>query len=65
MAPKPKASGAKKRPAKATIPKAKEKPQRERFIEAARERGITREEFEMAITRLVPPLPGPRNTRNR
>jgi hypothetical protein len=54
MAPKPKAGGAKKRPAKATP---KEKPQRERFIEAARVAGVdeTGKQFERALKLIVPP----------
>jgi hypothetical protein len=66
MAPKPKAGGAKKRPAKAALPKAKEKekPQRERFIEAAREVGVdeTGREFERALVRIVPPKRQARQT---
>jgi hypothetical protein len=52
MAPKPKARS----PAKQTK-KAKEKPQRERFIEAAREIGVdeTGKEFDRLFTRVVPP----------
>lgn len=64
MAPKPKAGGAKKRGAKEVV-EAKEKPQRERFIEAARAVGVdeTGKGFELAIKRIVPPkraksLPG-------
>jgi hypothetical protein len=58
MASKPKAGSAKKRPAKAAVPKkTKEKSQRERFIEAARAVGVdeTGREFERAIVRLVLP----------
>lgn len=57
MAPKPKAGGAKKRPTKATT-KAKEKPQRERFIEAARAIGVdeTGKEFDVALAKIIPPL---------
>ena len=56
MATKPKAGGAKKRPAKAALP-AKEKSQRERFIESARAVGVdeTGKNFERAIDRLMPP----------
>ena len=52
MAPKPKVGAPKKRPAKAAT---KEKPQRERFIEAARERDVTGEGFERLFKRVVPP----------
>jgi hypothetical protein len=57
MGAKPKAGGAKKRSAKAALPttKEKEKPQRERFIEAARERGVTTESFERLFAKVVPP----------
>lgn len=57
MAAKPKVRGAKKRPAKAPLPAAKEKSQRERFIETAREIGVdeTGQAFERAVARLVPP----------
>lgn len=54
MAQKPKAGGPKKPPAK----KARnEKPQRERFIEAARAVGVdeTGKEFERALVRIIPP----------
>jgi hypothetical protein len=54
MGTKPKAGGAKKRAAKAQLP-AKEKSQRERFIETAREVGVSETAFEGAIRRLVPP----------
>ena len=52
MAPKPKARSPAKRgpPAKR---KAEEKPQRERFIEAARERGVTKEGFERLFEHVV------------
>ena len=51
MAPKPKArSPAKRRKAKQAP---KEKPQRERFIEAARERGVTKEGFERLFEHVV------------
>ena len=58
MGAKPKAGGAKKRPAKAPISTPKEKPQRERFIEAARERGVTGEGFERLFEKVVPPRRG-------
>jgi hypothetical protein len=63
MASKPKAGGAKGRPAKAAT-KTREKSQRERFIEAARIAGVdeTGAEFELAVTRLLPPK---RATRSR
>jgi hypothetical protein len=57
MASKPKAGRAKKRTAKAAPPKtSKEKSQRERFIEAARDIGVdeTGEAFEKAVARIVP-----------
>ncbi len=58
MATKPKARSS---PKKAEKPEAatKEKSQRERFIEAAREVGVdeTGEEFERALRRLVPRRP--------
>ncbi len=56
MAPKPKAGGAKRHPAKATA-KAKEKPQSERFIEAARSGEVdeTGKEFERLFSKVVPP----------
>ena len=54
MAPKPKVGAPKKRPAKAAT---KEKPQRERFIEAVRERGVTNEDFERLFGEVVPPNP--------
>ena len=57
MASKPKVGGAKKRPAKASVPVSKEKPQRERFIEAARERDVTNEDFERLFGEVVPPNP--------
>ena len=57
MATKPKVGGVKKRAAKAPIPKAKKKTQRERFIEAARVAGVdeTGKTFERALERLVQP----------
>lgn len=64
MAPKPKAGGSKKRTTKAMV-EAKEKPQRERFIEAARAVGVDESGagFERAIKEIVQPkraksLPG-------
>ena len=56
MDKKPKARSPAKRPAKAAK-KSKEKPQRERFIEAARSIGVdeTGKEFEAALKRIVPP----------
>jgi hypothetical protein len=64
MASKPKVGGAKKRPAKASA-KAKEKSQRERFIEAARKAGVdeTGREFAKTISTLVPPRGLPRPPR--
>jgi hypothetical protein len=52
---KPKARSPAKRPAKAKKT-AKEKPQRERFIEAARSIGVDEsgKEFETALKRIVP-----------
>jgi hypothetical protein len=60
MATEPKAGSAKKRPAKAALPKAKEKSQRERFIETARVVGFDEsgKEFERALIRIVPPKRG-------
>jgi hypothetical protein len=55
MATKPKAKGSAQAPPK--VPKkAKEKAQRERFIEAARAVGVDEsgDEFERALARLVP-----------
>lgn len=59
MATKPKVRGAKKSRAKAPVSTAKEKSQRERFIEAAREVGVdeTGVEFERAIRKLVTEKP--------
>lgn len=59
MDKKPKAGGPEKRPAKAAADekaKSKEKPQRERFIEAARAIGVdeTGEEFVMALGKIAP-----------
>lgn len=56
MAQKPKAGGPAKRAAKAAA-KAKEKPQRERFIEAARSIGVdeTGKEFDQSLRRIIPP----------
>ena len=44
-------------------PNPSEKPQRERFIEAAREVGVDEsgEEFERAFKRIVPPKERPKN----
>ena len=53
MGAKPKAGGAKKRPAKAPAKVSKEKSQRERFIEAAREVGVSEDRFERAIKTIV------------
>jgi hypothetical protein len=57
MASKPKAGGAKKRTAKAALPKAKEKSQRERFIEAARDVGVDESgrEFDRVLKAIIPP----------
>ena len=56
MGKKSKVGSVAKRPAQAAK-KSKEKPQRERFIEAARSIGVdeTGKEFERAITKIVPP----------
>ena len=56
MAAKPKAGGSAQAPPKASK-KAKEKSQRERFIEAAREVGVDEsgDEFERALDQIVPP----------
>ena len=56
MDKKPKARSPAKRSTKAAK-KAKEKSQRERFIEAARSIGVdeTGKEFDRALTRIVPP----------
>lgn len=47
---KPKAKGVPPEPEKAAM----EKPQRERFIEAAREAGVTDEGFDKAIAKVAP-----------
>ena len=48
---KPKAKGVPPEPDKAAV----EKPQRERFIDAAREAGVTNETLDKAIEKLAPP----------
>lgn len=48
---KPKARGVPPSEAKAPL----EKPQRERFIEAAREAGVTDETLEKALEKIAPP----------
>lgn len=55
MGKKPKVGGVAKRPTKKAKRKAKEKPQRERFIEAAREVGVdeTGNVFERALARIL------------
>ena len=57
MGTKPKVRGAKKSRAKAPLSAAKEKSQRERFIETARDVGFDEsgKEFESALRRIVPP----------
>lgn len=42
-------------PAKKPPPK-NEKPQRERFIEAAKEAGVNPDEFERALGKIAPPV---------
>ena len=61
MDKKPKARASKVAPTKAPK-KTKEKSQRERFIEAARVIGVdeTGQEFEMAMTKIVPPIHRPK-----
>jgi hypothetical protein len=63
MGKKSKVGSLAKRPTKAakkTKAKAKEKPQRERFIEAARSIGVDEsgKEFEAALKKIVPPKQG-------
>lgn len=49
--PKPKAGRVPPKPKEAAV----EKPQRERFIEAAREAGVTDEKMEEAVRKIAPP----------
>jgi hypothetical protein len=49
---KPKAKGV---PPSKAAPPLDQKPQRERFIEAAREAGVTDESFDKALTKVAPP----------
>lgn len=62
MGKKSKVGSVAKRPTKAAkkAPKKKEKPQRERFIEAARSIGVdeTGREFEDGLRKIVPPKRG-------
>lgn len=60
MGKKSKVGSVAKRPSKAAKKtKATEKPQRERFIEAARAIGVDEsgKEFEKALRKIVPPIP--------
>lgn len=51
---KPKAKGVPPSKAAPDQPGKAEKPQRERFIEAAQEAGVTDESFEKALTKVAP-----------
>ena len=51
---KPKAGGVPPRPKEAAVV---EKPQRERFIEAATDAGVTDEGMEAALRKVAPPKP--------
>jgi len=52
---KPKAKGVPPRKASPPESREAEKPQRERFIEAAREAGVTDEKLEAAVRKIAPP----------